>query len=379
MKNTIPFFRPFTSGQEVPHLQKVIERRDYAGGSNGIFTTHCEQILRKELNTPEVLLTSSCTHALEICFLLCDLKPGDEVIMPSFTFVSAANAVVLRGAVPVFVDIRPGDMNIDESLIEPAITERTRAILVMHYGGVSCQMHTLVTIARKYGLFIIEDAAHGIGARWQGISLGLKGDVAAISFHATKNIHCGEGGALIVNRPEWIERARQIRDKGTNRTQMLSGTASFYTWMTIGSSYVCSELTAAFLAGQLPFLEEVTNRHRAIWARYHSALQILAERIDIPQVDVDSEHNGHLFFIRLKETAIQKVLIDYLKADGIDARFHYVPLHSSPAGRQYGRWHGEDKYTTTASGTLLRLPLYYALSEAQQEQVIDSLYNFFQL
>jgi dTDP-4-amino-4,6-dideoxygalactose transaminase len=314
-----------------------------------------------------------------MCFLLCDLKPGDEVIMPSFTFVSAANAVVLRGAIPVFIDIRPDDMNIDERLLEAAITQRTRAVLVMHYGGVSCQMHRIVALAKKYGLWVIEDTAHGIGARWRDAPLGINGDVATISFHATKNIHSGEGGALLINRTEWIERARQIRDKGTNRAQMMSGVTGFYTWTTIGSSYVCSELTAAFLAGQLPFLTDVTQRHRALWDRYYSALQPLAEWVNTAQPDVYAEHNGHLFFIRLKDTSIRDGLIQHFKADGIDTRFHYVPLHSSPAGMQYGRWHGEDVHTTIASHTLLRLPLYYSLTEDHQERVIDRLHSFFRL
>ncbi len=375
MEKVIPFFKSYLSGDEQAYFSEALARGDFAG-SNGHFTRLCETQLQALTGAAHVLLTSSCTHALEMCFLLCKLEPGDEVIMPSFTFVSAANALVMRGAKPVFVDIRPDDLNINENLIEAAITDKTRAILVMHYGGAGCRMDRIAAIGKEHNLWVIEDAAHCIGAQWGGQPLGSFADLATLSFHATKNIHCGEGGALLINRRECLEEALMIRDKGTNRIQLLQGRADFYTWYTLGSSYACSELSAAFLAAQLPYLDEVNEGRKKSWHRYQSHLSAFAGQIELAHYTSDVDHNGHLFYIRTQTGSQRDALILFLKERGIDARFHYVPLHSSPGGAKFGRWHGIDVHTTVCSQTLVRLPLYYPMSEDDQTKTLAGVEQF---
>jgi len=365
----ISFNIPFICGEEESFIQKAIKERTFSG--DGHFTKRCQKELERFTNSSNVLLTSSCTHALELSALLCEIEPGDEVIMSSFTFVSSANAFVLRGAKIVFVDINPHTMNIDENQIEAAITPKTKAILVMHYAGVGCAMKPIMDIAKKNNIFVIEDAAQCIDAYYKKKHLGTIGHLGAFSFHATKNIHCGEGGALLVNDERLINRAEIIREKGTNRKLFTKGKVDKYTWVDVGSSYLLSELSAAFLYPQIQAIKQVTQRRMQYWKTYQRELDFISPSIE----DADLQHNAHIFFIKCKDKDQRSYLIQYLKSKSIKSAFHYVPLHSSPAGKSFGRFFGEDIHTTKESERLLRLPLYFDLEDI--DRVIDSVKQYF--
>jgi dTDP-4-amino-4,6-dideoxygalactose transaminase len=370
----IPFNLPYISGDELQYVDKAIQNKDLSG--DGYFNFLSQFSLEKITGCNKVLLTSSCTHALEMCALLADIQPGDEVIMPSFTFVSSANAFVLRGAKVVFVDIRPDTMNIDEKLIEKAISRKTKAILVMHYAGVSCEMDTIMAIAQTYNLVVIEDAAQCIGAFYKKKHLGTIGHLGTLSFHSTKNIHCGEGGALLVNDERFTDRAEIIREKGTNRNAFIKGQVNKYSWVDIGSSYLMNELSAAFLYAQLLKTEEITKRRISHWDVYFKQFTETKMAIDLPFIPNNCRHNGHIFYIKCKDNSERNHLIDYLKSNGISSAFHYVPLHSAVAGKQFGRFSGKDKHTTNYSERLLRLPLYYDLESI--EKIVSSFSKFHQ-
>lgn len=360
----IPFNIPFISGDELQYIEEAIQRKDLTG--DGYFSRRGQLLLENITGCKKVMLTGSCTHALEMCAILADIQPGDEVIMPSFTFVSSANAFVLRGARIVFVDIRPDTMNIDEKLIEDAITKKTKAILVMHYAGISCEMDAIMAIAQAHNLIVIEDAAHCIGAYYKGRHLGTIGHLGTLSFHSTKNIHCGEGGALFVKDDRFAERAEIIRDKGTNRKAFLKGKVDKYTWVDAGSSYLMSELTAAFLYAQLLNVELVNKKRSFQWQAYFDAFREWTDRIAIPFVPAGCKHNGHIFYIKCKNKTERQRLIEELKDKAIEATFHYVPLHSSIAGKKYGIFKGIDNFTTKESEKLLRLPLYFDLENTSE-------------
>ena len=356
----IPFNIPYISGDEAQFIEEAIQGRNLAG--DGHFTKKCQQFLGDFTKSPSVLLTSSCTHALELSALLCDIQPGDEVIMPSFTFVSSANAFALRGAKIVFVDIRPDTMNINENLIEAAITKKTKAILLMHYAGVTCAMNEIMAIAKKHQLFVIEDAAQCIDAHYHEKHLGTIGHLGTFSFHSTKNIHCGEGGALLINDKRLIERAEIIREKGTNRKSFLRGEVDKYSWVDIGSSYLMSELNAAFLYAQLLKVKEVTRKRMELWNTYFQHFS----KTDMETMNIVSGHNGHIFYLKCKNKEERTELIQFLKNNQINSVFHYVPLHSSLAGEKAGIFYGNDIHTTRESEKLLRLPLYYDLENPEQ-------------
>ncbi|MGP4132508.1 dTDP-4-amino-4,6-dideoxygalactose transaminase [Pantoea tagorei] len=327
-----------------------------------------------------MLLTPSCTASLEMAALLIDLQPGDEVIMPSYTFVSTANAFVLRGATIVFVDIRPDTLNIDESKIEAAITEKTRAIVPVHYAGVACEMDAIMALAAKHQLWVIEDAAQGVMSRYKGRALGTIGHIGCFSFHETKNYTAGgEGGATLINDAALVERAEIIREKGTNRSQFFRGQVDKYTWRDIGSSYLMADLQAAYLWAQLEAAERINQQRLRLWQRYYDALQPLAAqgRIQLPSLPAHCEHNAHMFYIKLRDSDDRQALISWMKEAEILTVFHYIPLHSSPAGERFGRFQGEDRFTTAESERLLRLPLFYNLTDNNQKTVISSLLSFF--
>lgn len=366
----IPFNIPALTGREQHYLRLTMENRRFCG--DGPFSKQCEAFLQSQLNAPRVLLTTSCTHALEMAALLLDLGPGDEVVMPSYTFVSSANAFALRGAKIVFVDINPDTMNMDPACVRAAITARTKAIVPVHYAGVGCKMEEIVKIAQNEGIRVVEDAAQGIMSRYNGRQLGTIGDLGCISFHETKNIHCGEGGALVINDPALVARAEIIREKGTDRSRFLRGLVDKYTWVDIGSSYVPSELNAAFLIPQLEDAQKLTTRRLEIWRRYHAAL-CNRSGIEIPHLWSDDEHNAHMFWIKARNRHERDALIDGLRANGIQAPFHYIPLHLSDAGKRFGSFCGEDRWTTQEAEKLLRLPLYADLSMADQDIVISVL------
>lgn len=373
----IPFNKPYMTGKELWYISQAHHRAQLSG--DGQFTKNCNRWLESYLDCPKVLLTHSCTAALEMSAILADLKAGDEVVMPSYTFVSTANAFVLQGAVPVFVDIRPDTLNIDENLVEPAITNKTRAIVAVHYAGVACEMNTLQEIARRYNLLLIEDAAQGLMASYKGQPLGSIGDMGCFSFHETKNIICGEGGALAVNRPEFVERAEIIREKGTNRSQFFRGQVDKYTWVDRGSSYLPGEVIAAFLYAQLEEADKITQRRRELWGYYHNLLKSLEnrEKIRRPIVPEVCYHNAHMYYILLNSLDERTSLINFLRKEGINAVFHYTPLHSSPAGKKYSRYVGEMTVTNRVSDTLLRLPLYPELERSDIERIIDTIERFF--
>ena len=330
-------------------------------------------------NTKKALITTSGTSALEMAAILANIQPGDEVIMPSYTFVSTANAFVLRGAKIVFVDIRPDTMNIDETQIEDAITEKTKAIVPVHYAGVACEMDTICDIAKRHNLLVIEDAAQGVMSRYKGKALGSIGDLGCYSFHETKNYSSGEGGAILVNHPEFVERAEIIREKGTNRTKFFRGQVDKYTWVDIGSSYLQSELNCAYLYGQIEKPEIINNDRMKSWQLYYRHLQPLADRgcIELPVIPEGCEHNAHMFYVKVSNLEERSRLISFLKDNCIGAVFHYIPLHSSPAGQRFGRFHGEDRYTTVESERLLRLPMYYGLTEENISYITKTLYDFY--
>jgi dTDP-4-amino-4,6-dideoxygalactose transaminase len=365
----IPFNRPHATGREYRYLQDAVERGHLSG--DGAYTMRCQAWLEAHAGVPKALLTHSCTAALEMAAILADIQPGDEVIMPSYTFVSTANAFVLRGGVPVFVDIRPDTLNLDETLIEAAITPRTKAIVPVHYAGVGCDMDAIMAIAERHGLIVIEDAAQGLMASYRDRPLGGIGHMAAVSFHETKNIISGEGGALLVRDARFVARAEIIREKGTNRKQFFRGEVDKYTWVDVGSSYLPSEIIAAFLWAQMEDAEAITARRLALWQRYHEALADLeAEgRLRRPQIPADCAHNAHMYNILLPSLGDRQRFIDTLKAQGIQPVFHYVPLHSSPAGQRFGRAHGQLQHTEALSERLVRLPLWVGL-EADTDRVI---------
>ena len=366
----IPFNKPFLTGRELGHIQEAHEAHHLSG--DGEFTRRCSEWLERTTGCRRALLTHSCTAALELSAILADLRPGDEVIMPSFTFVSTANAFVLRGALPVFVDIREDTLNIDESRIEAAITPRTRAIVVIHYAGVACELAAIRAIAERHGLLLIEDAAQALGAAYQGRPLGSFGELAALSFHETKNLICGEGGALLVNSPGLVARAEILREKGTNRSAFLRGEVDKYTWVDVGSSFLPSDILAAFLWGQIEDAEAIARRRRALWERYHEAFADLERPgfLRRPIVPRGVTPNAHSYFLLLADLPSRQRFIERLRADDVHAVFHYVPLHDSPAGRRYGRASGELAVTTSTSERLVRLPFWIGL-EAHQDYVID--------
>lgn len=373
----IDFNVPPYVGNELEYIKQAVEKHKICG--DGDYTKLCNAWLEKKTGTAKALLTTSCTHATEMAALLCDIKPGDEVIMPSYTFVSTADAFVLRGAKAVFVDIRPDTMNIDENLIEAAITEKTKAIVPVHYAGVSCEMDTIMKIAKKHNLYVVEDAAQGIMSTYKGKALGTMGDYGCFSFHETKNYSMGEGGALLIKDAANIENAEIIREKGTNRSKFFRGQIDKYTWVEAGSSYLPSELNAAYLYAQLEQADKINNNRMETWNCYRNGLMELAdaERIELPYVPDDCVHNAHMFYIKTKDMEERTRLLSYLKSEGINAVFHYIPLHSAPAGMKYGEFVGEDVYTTKESERLVRLPLYYNMDKADTERVIDRIIKFY--
>jgi len=363
------------TGRELGYIAEAAANGHLSG--DGPFTRRCHAWLERRLGTPKALLTHSCTAALEMAALLMELAPGDEVIMPSYTFVSTANAFVLRGAVPVFVDIRADTLNLDENLIEAAITARTRAICVVHYAGVGCEMDAIAAIAARHGLVIVEDAAQAILSTYKDKPLGTFGALGALSFHETKNIICGEGGALLVNDARFAERAEIIREKGTNRSQFFRGQVDKYTWVDVGSSYLPGEIVAAFLAAQMEDAERITRDRLAIWERYHAAFAAAeaSERVRRPIIPARCRHNAHMYYLLLPDVGARTRFIAVMKAADIHPVFHYVPLHSAPAGRRFARASGELPITDRAGDCLVRLPLW--LPDMDQERVIDTAEAFF--
>jgi len=374
----IPFNRPPYTGNEDQYVLTAM-RNDKISG-DGEFSQRCQSWFEQYLGCCKALLTPSCTQALEMAALLIDIQPGDEVIMPSYTFVSTANAFVLRGAKIVFVDIRPDTMNIDEKLIEDAITEKTKAIVPVHYAGVGCEMDTIMAIAERHGLYVIEDAAQGMMSSYKGKPLGAIGHLAAYSFHETKNFTSGgEGGLLIINDEQFAERAEIIREKGTNRSKFFRGMVDKYCWVDVGSSYLPSELQAAYLLGQLECAHKITKDRLATWNAYRVDMEVLAKKglVEIPVVPDVCNHNGHMFYLKCKDLAKRSALLTHIKSDDILAVFHYIPLHSAPAGQLYGRFHGDDIFTTKESERLLRLPIWYGMDEVTRHCIVQSVLRFF--
>ena len=373
MTERVPFNRPFMTGKELHYITEAKFGNMLAG--DGPFTKNCHEWLERESGCDKALLTHSCTAALELAALLLDIKPGDEVIMPSYTFVSTANAFVLRGGVPVFVDIREDTLNLDERLIEAAITPRTRAIVPVHYAGVACEMDAIMTLANRHGLKVVEDAAQGVMASYKGRILGSIGDLGAYSFHETKNIISGEGGALLVNDPALATRAEIIREKGTDRSRFFRGEVDKYTWQEVGSSFLPGELIAAFLWAQLEEAQSITNKRLAIWQRYHEQLAPLEQKglLRRPIVPADCQHNAHMYYVLLGPEIDRQNVLSELKKNDIYSVFHYVPLHSSPGGQRYGRAHGELEVTIRQSERLVRLPMFFELSEGDQERVEEAV------
>jgi dTDP-4-amino-4,6-dideoxygalactose transaminase len=373
----INFNIPPYVGKELEYIRQAIESHKISG--DGQFTKRCSDWLEQKTGAAKALLTTSCTHATEMAAMLADIRPGDEVIMSSFTFVSTANAFALRGATVVFVDINPKTMNINENLIEQAITKKTKAIVPMHYGGVACEMDSIMQIANRYNLYVIEDAAQGIMSSYKGKPLGAIGDFGCYSFHETKNYSMGEGGAILIKDPKYIEKAEIIREKGTNRSKFFRGLVDKYTWVNLGSSYLPSDINAAYLLGQLECADKINQNRLDSWNQYFDGLKRLADadRIELPFIPKDCVHNAHLFYIKTKDLEERTRLINYLKENGILTVFHYIPLHSAPAGQNFGRFNGVDKYTTIESERLLRLPMYYGLEAKQIEFIIEKIYAFY--
>lgn len=367
---------PFT-GKEFDYMREAVAQEKICG--DGPFTKKCSEKIEAMTGAAKCLLTTSCTHATELAALLVDLKEGDEVILPSYTFVSTANAFVLRGAVPVFVDIRPDTMNIDEKLIEDAVTERTRVIAPVHYAGVGCEMDVIMDIAKKYQLAVVEDAAQAIMASYRGKPLGTFGEFGCFSFHETKNLSMGEGGALLIRDEKDIEQAEIYREKGTDRSKYFRGQVDKYRWQDQGSSYLPSDMNAAYLYAQLNMAEEITRARMDRWNQYRELLAPLAEagKIELPHIPEHCTHNAHMFYIKTKDMEERSRLIAFLKSKDILSVFHYVPLHSAPAGKKFGRFHGEDRYTTKESERLLRLPLFYKLTADQTEYIVEQIKAFY--
>ena len=374
----IPFNAPPVVGTELEYMQAAMSSGKLCG--DGGFTRRCQQWMEQRFGSAKVLLTPSCTASLEMAALLLDIQPGDEVIMPSFTFVSTANAFVLRGATVVFVDLRPDTMNIDETKIEAAITDKTCAIVPVHYAGVACEMDTIMALAKKYNLFVVEDAAQGVMSTYKGKALGSIGHIGCFSFHETKNYTAGgEGGATLINDPALIERAEIIREKGTNRSQFFRGLVDKYTWRDIGSSYLMSDLQAAYLWAQLEAAEKINQRRLQLWQNYYDAFLPLAKKgkVELPSVPDDCQQNAHMFYLKLNDIEQRSAFISYLKEAEIMSVFHYIPLHECPAGERFGHFAGENNFTTKESERLARLPLFYNMSDVNQRTVINTILSFF--
>ncbi|MCR5209309.1 MAG: dTDP-4-amino-4,6-dideoxygalactose transaminase [Lachnospiraceae bacterium] len=373
----INFNVPPYTGKELDYIKECVESQKICG--DGKYTKKCNEWIEKKTGVSKCLLTTSCTHATEMAALLADIREGDEVIMPSYTFVSTADAFVLRGAKVVFVDIRPDTMNIDEQKIEAAITPKTRAVVPVHYAGIGCEMDTIMDIASRKGLVVIEDAAQGIMSAYKGKALGAIGDMGCFSFHETKNYSMGEGGALLMRDSKYIEEAEIIREKGTDRSRFFRGQVDKYTWVNYGSSYLPSDMNAAYLYAQLEMADEINDARKKIWNTYYKELKPLEEAglITLPTVPGGCVHNAHMFYIKAKDFEERTKLISFLKANDILSVFHYIPLHSSPAGLKFGRFNGEDEYTTKESERLTRLPLYYGLTEEQNMYIIGKVKEFY--
>ena len=376
-KSKIPFNIPPYTGQELDFVKQAIENHKICG--DGVFTRYCSEWLEKRFAANKVLLTTSGSTALDMSAILCKLEPGDEVILPSFTFSSTATSFALGRARLVFVDIRPDTMNIDENKIEEAITDKTRVIAPVHYAGVSCEMDTILDIARRHNLMVVEDAAQGVMSTYKGRYLGTMGDFGCYSFHETKNYSMGEGGAIVVNNGRYAEQAEIIREKGTNRARFFRGQVDKYTWVDIGGSYLPSEMNAAYLWAQLQLADEINNDRLKTWNMYYDGLKELADdgRIEVPVIPEGCVHNAHMFYIKCKDLEVRTQFISFMKEHGILCTFHYVPLHSAPAGQRLGRFCGEDVYTTSESDRLVRLPMYYGLKSDETAYIIDCVHEFF--
>lgn len=372
----IDFNRAPFLGTEINYMQQAIANGKLCG--DGPFTKKCSELMKEKFGAAHVLLTTSCTHALEMAAFLCDLQPGDEVIMPSYTFVSTADAFVLQGAKIVFVDVHPETMNIDETKIEAAITDRTKVIVPVHYAGVACEMDTIMAIAKKYHLKVVEDAAQGVNAYYKGRALGTIGDFGCYSFHETKNYTMGEGGALLFQDPAYLERAEILREKGTNRSKFFRGQIDKYTWVSYGSSYLPSDMNAAYLYAQLEEMEKINEKRMQIFDYYQEHLQPLRERglIECPVISEGCVHNAHMYYLKVKDLEVRTDLITYMKEKGVHCVFHYIPLHTAPAGVRYGRFAGEDVYTTKESERLLRLPMFYGLDMKDVAYVTECLLSY---
>ena len=370
--NIAPFM-----GKEFDYIQEAIESRHISG--DGKFTKLCDRWMEERFNAEKIMLTTSGTTALDMAMIMCDLEPGDEVILPSFTFSSTATSAVLAGANLVFVDIRPDTMNIDEDKIEEAITDRTRVISVVHYAGVSCDMDKIMDIARRHSLIVVEDAAQGVMSSYKGKALGTIGDFGCYSFHETKNYSMGEGGAIVINNPAYIEMAEILREKGTNRSKFYRGQVDKYTWVDFGDSYLPSEINAAYLWAQLEKADEINNNRMETWNFYNDSLKPLRDAglIELPTIPDYAEHNAHMYYIKLKDLETRSDFLQFMRDREIGCVFYYVPLHSAPAGRKFGRFHGEDTYTTVESDRLVRLPMYYGITEEDKETVISSIKEYF--
>lgn len=370
----INFNIPPNVGNELDYVKQAIDSHKICG--DGQFTKKCNAWMEERFNCQKVLLTTSGTTALDMAALLCDLQPGDEVILPSYTFSSTATAFVLAGAKLVFVDIRPDTMNIDENKIENAITSRTKVIVAMHYAGVACEMDTIMDIAKRHNLKVVEDAAQAVMSTYKGKALGTIGDFGCYSFHETKNYSMGEGGALLINKPEYNERAEILREKGTNRAKFFRGQVDKYTWVDFGDSYLPSELNAAYLWAQLEQADEINNNRLATWNTYYDELKYLEEtgKLELPHIPTECTHNAHMFYVKLKNLEDRTKFIAYLREHEVQSVFHYIPLHSAPAGQKFGHFHGEDVFTTKESERLARLPMYYGLAEEHIEKIIKTIY-----
>ena len=369
----IPFNKPGLAGPELTYIADALRRGHISG--DGVYTKRCHEWLERELGVARALLTTSCTHALEMAALLLDIQPGDEVIVPSFTFVSTANAFVLRGAKPVFVDIRPDTLNLEERLLETAITPRTKAVVPVHYAGVGCEMDSILSVARERGIVVVEDNAHGILGKYKGRALGSFGALAALSFHETKNLVCGEGGALLINDPEYVERAEILREKGTDRSRFFRGQVDKYSWIDVGSSYLMSDMLAAFLWAQMEHAAEIREKRRGIWTRYREELAGWAGEhgVRLPFVPEHCEQSHHMFYLLLPDLRTRSAMIEHLGSRGILSVFHYLPLHLSPMGLKLGGRAGQCPVAEDVSERLLRLPFYNDLSEGEQGEVVDAI------
>lgn len=374
----ISFNKSFLAGNELKYIEQAVLSGQIKG--DGPFTKKCDEWMEQKFNAKKILLTTSCTSALEMSAILCGIEPGDEIIMPSYTFVSTANAFVIRGAKPVFIDIRSDTLNLDETKIEAAITKKTKAIIPVHYAGVGCEMDTIMKIAQKHNLFVIEDAAQGVMAKYNNKYLGTIGDLGAYSFHETKNYSSGEGGAIVINNPDMIERAEIIREKGTNRSKFFRGEVDKYTWVDVGSSYLPSEIIAAFLFAQLEKAEEINQKRLEIWQKYYDGLEKFEKKgiLRLPIIPAECQHNAHMFYILLEDEKTRNELMDFLKKEkNILSVFHYIPLHSAPMGKRVSPNNIDLPITNNLSGRILRLPFYYNLTDEEQNYIIESVEEFF--